>query len=180
MNALPELLDPFHSPFDSLLANDTIERLFLRTLDPEDTVALDRSQRRFEAAVELVWPVLAERVLLARKLDPGGRMGLEPLAEPGVLAPGFGQNAQEPTVAACDVFPVLLGAQLGVGHVEEISSAGHPAERVPGANVRLVAAGVAIVNARPDRYAFIRRRRQDLQQLLQIGAVILVEAVGDQ
>src|ERR1700723_1220169 len=105
MNALPELLDPFHSPFDSLLANDTIERLFLRTLDPEDTVALDRSQRRFEAAVELVWPVLAERVLLARKLDPGGRMGLEPLAEPGVLAPGFGQNAQEPTVAACDVFP---------------------------------------------------------------------------
>jgi len=107
-------------------------------------------------------------------------MGLEPLAEPGVLAPGFGQNGQEPTVAACDVLPVLLGAQLGVGHLEEISSAGHPAERVPGANVRLVVAGVAIVNARPDRYASIRRRRQDSQQLLQIGAVIFVEAVGDQ
>jgi hypothetical protein len=87
MNALPELLDPFHSPFDSLLAKDTIQRLFLRTPDPEDAVALDRSQRRFEAAVDLVWPVLAARVLLARKLDPSGRIGLEPLAEPSVLAP---------------------------------------------------------------------------------------------
>src|ERR1700677_3306420 len=138
MNALPELLDPLHSPFDSLLAKDTIQRLFLRTPDPEDAVALDRSQRRFEAAVDPVWPVLAARVLLAQKLDPSGRIGLEPLAEPSVLAPGFGQNGQEPTVAACDVLHVLLGAQLGVGHGGEISSAGHPAERVPGANVRLV------------------------------------------
>ena len=36
------------------------------------------------------------------------------LAEPSVLAPGFGQNGQEPTVAACDVLHVLLRAQLGV------------------------------------------------------------------
>src|ERR1700677_60684 len=180
MNALPELLDPLHSPFDSLLAKDTIQSLFLRTPDPEDAVALDRSQRRFAAAVDLVWAVLAARVLLARKLDPGSRMGLEPFAEPGVLAPGFGQNGQEPTVAACDVLHVLRGAQLGVGHVEEISPARHPAERVPGANVRLVVAGVAIINAAPDRYGSIRRRSQNPQQLLEIGTVILVEAVSDQ
>ena len=74
----------------------------------------------------------------------------------------------------------LTATAHGVGHVEEISSAGHPAERVPGTNVRLVVAGVAIVNAAPDRYGSIRRRSQDPQQLLEIGAVILVEAIGDQ
>src|SRR5207302_93333 len=80
---------------------------------------------------------------------------------------------------AVDVGHVLDGGQLAVGDVEEVLSAGELAEEVPGLAVRAVVGGVAALDPEVHGDGAVAGDREDIEQLLEVGAVVLVVAVGD-
>ena len=100
-------------------------------------------------------------------------------AEGGVLAAGAGQDAEEPAAVPMDVGHVLGGGQLAVGDVEEVAPAGQLAEEVPGVAVRAVVGGVAALDAELHRHGAVAGDREDVEQLLEVGAMVLVVAPGD-
>ena len=101
------------------------------------------------------------------------------LAEGRVLAAGLRQHGDEPPAALVQVGHVLGGGQLAVGHVEEVAAAGQFAKQLPGLLVRLVVDRVAAFGAEVDRHAAIVAEREDVEQLLQVRAMVLVVAPGD-
>ena len=100
-------------------------------------------------------------------------------AEGGVLAPGAGQHAEEPAAVLVEVGHVLGGGQLAVGDVEEVAPAGQLAEQLPGGAVRAVVGGVAALDPELHRHGAVAGDREDVEQLLQVGAVVLVVPPGD-
>ena len=100
-------------------------------------------------------------------------------AEGGVLAAGAGQDGEEPAAVLMDVGHVLGGGELAVGDVEEVAAAGQLAEQVPGVAVRAVVGGVAALDPELHRHGTVACDGEDVEQLLEVGAVVLVVAVGD-
>jgi hypothetical protein len=75
---------------------------------------------------------------------------------------------------AVDVAHLLARAQLAVGDVEKVGAADDRPQLLPGGDVRGVIVGVAVGQAVRDRDRPVGRDGQDPQQLLEIGAVVLV------
>ena len=96
-----------------------------------------------------------------------------------VFAAGPRQHGDEPALALVQVGHVLAGGQLAVGHVEEVAPAGQLAEQVPGVAVRLVVHHVAACGPEVQRHAAVGGDREDEQELLQVGTMVLVVAEGD-
>ena len=78
-----------------------------------------------------------------------------------------------------DVGHVLGGGQLAVGDVEEVAPAGQLAEQVPGVAVGAVVGGVAALDPELHRHGAVAGDGEDVEQLLEVGAVVLVVAPGD-
>ena len=110
---------------------------------------------------------------------PGDLPLLKPLAEGGVFAAGPRQHADEPPALVGDVREVVGAGQLAVGDVKEVLPSGQLAKHFPGLAVRLVVGGVAAGDAEVDGHATVLGHRENVQQLLQVGAVVLVMAEGD-
>ena len=70
-------------------------------------------------------------------------------------------------------------AQLGVGDVEEVDPPEQAHQFVPGGDVGEVVGGVAVAAAVGDRDRPVRGHGEDEQQLLEVGAEVLVVAVAD-
>lgn len=68
-------------------------------------------------------------------------------------------------------------AELGVGDIDKAWTSDEGSKRVPGRNVRRVVTRIAVGTAIGDRHRPVGTDRQDEQQLLEIGAVILVVPV---
>lgn len=110
---------------------------------------------------------------------PGGLAALEPLAQGGVLAPRPRDHGDQAPAAPGDVVHRLGVAELGVRDVEEVGPAGELDESVPGL---LVGPRVALVSRLGAEHAgdgAVARRREDDEELLEVGAVVLREAEGD-
>jgi hypothetical protein len=73
---------------------------------------------------------------------------------------------------------VFRGRQLAVGHVEEVAALRQGAEQIPGGAVGLVVGDVAALGLEIDRNSTIFGDREDEQELLEIGAVVLVVPPG--
>jgi hypothetical protein len=106
-------------------------------------------------------------------------VGLDPFAKFGVFQPGARHHRDEAAAGAVDIVHVVAAAQLRVGDVEEIGSAGHVAQRVPSLDVGLRVIGVAVGAAKLHRHTAIVGERQDEDELFQIGPMILRETIGD-
>ena len=78
-----------------------------------------------------------------------------------------------------DVGHVLGGGELAVGDVEEVAAAGQLAEELPGVDMGAVVGGVAALDAEVHRHGAVARDGEDVEELLEVGAVVLVVAVGD-
>ena len=78
-----------------------------------------------------------------------------------------------------EVGHVLGGGQLAVGDVEEVAAAGQLAEQLPGRPVRAVVGGVAALDPELHRHGAVAGDREDVEQLLEVGAVVLVVPPGD-
>ena len=73
---------------------------------------------------------------------------------------------------------VLGRGQLAVGDVEEVATASQLAQQVPGALVRAVVGGVAAFNAELHRDGAVAGDREDVEELLEVGTMVLVVAPG--
>jgi hypothetical protein len=111
--------------------------------------------------------------------QPIGLMVLEPLAEELVLLAAAREHGQEAAIMAVDVVHVLAGAELAVGHVEEVGPTDQGAQGVPGLAVGLAVLGVAVGDAAEDGNGLVGAHGQDPEQLLEVVAVVLVVAVRD-
>jgi hypothetical protein len=87
-----------------------------------------------------------------------------------------GENGDGLAVMLNDMAQLFAGAELAVGHVEEIRPAMDLTERVPGFNMGGVIIAVALVNVMMDRHRAVIGHTQRVNQLLQIGPMILAVA----
>ena len=97
-------------------------------------------------------------------------------AEGGVLTAGSRQYAEEPATALMQIGHVLGSSQLAVGDVEEVATPGQLAEQLPRPLVGTVVGGVAALDAELHRDGAIAGHGEDIEQLLEVRAVVLVVA----
>src|SRR3974377_1804305 len=71
------------------------------------------------------------------------------------------------------------GASLQSATYEEVAAAGELAEQLPGALMGAVVGGVAALDAELHGHGAVAGDGEDVEQLLEVGAVVLVVAVGD-
>ncbi len=112
-----------------------------------------------------------------QRLGPVGLVGVRPVAQEAVLAAAAWKDGHEPSAVGVDVGHLLARAQLAVGDIEEVRATDDRAQLVPGGDVRLVIARVAVAQAVRDRDRLVGADGQDPRQLLEIGTVVLVVAV---
>src|SRR5439155_25315003 len=145
-------------------------------LVPGKAVALGGGRFRLVGpiAVDELAPVIE---LVVDRL-PAGQAVAEGRAEGRVLAPGAWQDGEEPAAVLMDVGHVLGGGQLAVGDVEEVAAAGQLTEDLPGADMGAVVGGVAALDAEVHRHGAVARDGEDVEQLLEVGAMVLVVAVS--
>src|SRR5262249_22870913 len=110
---------------------------------------------------------------------PLGRIGLDPPAKLFVLRATVWQYGDEAPAGAIDMVHVLARAQLGVPNVEEVGATRDGAERIPGLDVVAGIAGVTVAATKGDGDPAVVCRREDKEELLEIGAVVLGDAIGD-
>src|SRR5262245_66095109 len=108
---------------------------------------------------------------------PLGRIGLDPPAKLSVLRASARQYGDEAPAGAIDMVHVLARAQLGIRDVEEVRPTSNGAQCVPGLDVGAGIAGIAVAAAKRDRDPPIVCRREDEEELLEIGAVVLGEVL---
>src|SRR5690242_17305309 len=78
-----------------------------------------------------------------------------------------------------NVVHVFPSTQLGVRYVQKVGSSHQFTQDTPCADVRLVVGRVPVLDAAPDWNGPLRRGRQQVEQLLQVGPVVLVVAMGN-
>jgi len=178
--SLFEVPDALLCSLDSLRAALLVEPSLHRAAIPDDSVTITGQLLGLVRFVDLVWPVLATRVLGPPDLDPRHTMFLTALPERVVLEPRSLQNGDEGTALPCDVSHVLPCAELRVCDVEKARRASDLSHRVPGLDVRLVVVRVAVVGLVVHRHGAIRTDGEGVDELLEIGTVILVVSEGDQ
>ena len=153
--------------------------LLLRAAIPEQAVALAAAPRALHPVVDHVGAVTPAWVGFATHLAPPQGVGLQVVAEPPVLRTGARHHGEETPPVAGDVTHVLAGAELAVGHVQDVGVADDLPQERPRVRVDLVVGGVAVVGLAMDRDGAVGRDGDAVEQLLQVGAVVLVVAEGD-
>jgi hypothetical protein len=144
---------------------------------PDQPVALGALTRRLadRKLVEKVSLVIASVV----DVPPSDLSQHHSGAEGGIFTSGAGKHAEEPAAMLVDVGHVLGSGQLAIRDVEEVVSPGQLAEQVPGGDMGPVVGGVATLNPEVHRHGTVAADGEDVEQLLEVGAVILVVAPGD-
>jgi len=106
-------------------------------------------------------------------------VGLEPPAEFRVLEPRPGQHRHEAPAVPVEMIHLLARAELGVRDVEEVRPPGHRAQRLPRLPMGLDVGRVAVGAAELHGDAAVGAHRENEQQLLEVGAMVLGVAIGD-
>jgi hypothetical protein len=70
-----------------------------------------------------------------------------------------------------------MGADLAVGHIEEIGLAGNPAQGIPGLNVHGIIGAIAGIGFIVNRDRPISADREVVDNLLEIGAMVFAVAL---
>lgn len=105
-------------------------------------------------------------------------MGLDPLAKACILLAAAWHHGDETPARGIDVTHVLVGAQLGIGDIQEVGAAGHRPQCLPHLDVGDRVAGIAVGTAKRSRNT-LGGDGEDEQQLAQIRAVVLGKAKGN-
>ncbi len=165
-------------PFDAGGPAGGVAGFFGGGVDPDDPIALGGAQRRLEDRQHIGrLAAAAGRHLVG--LDAVRTVAADPVPEPGVFSAGAGQHGDEAPAGGVDVVHGGPGAQLGVGHVEEIFAADQRAQVVPGVDVGDVVGDIARYHPMGDGHRAVGADGEDPHQLAQIGPVVLVVTEGD-
>ena len=145
--------------------------------DTRPGVPLDAGRLRLvdrEAVDQLAFVIVL--VVIARQMDPPLRTAARKAASSPRVR---GKTLRNRPPLPMDVGHVLGGGQLAVGHVKEVAAAGQLAEQVPGVEMRAIVGGVAALDAELHRHAAVAGDGEDVEQLLEVGAMVLVVSPGD-
>jgi len=107
------------------------------------------------------------------------RLLQQPLAELLILLARARQHGDETALLASDVVHVLGTGQLTVGNIEKVGTSHQLAEHVPGLLMRGVVGGVAAGRSKIDGNSTIFGHRENIKQLLQIGAMVFTVTERD-
>jgi len=136
-------------------------------------------ERQFGLVNEEPVDDLAMLVHLVVEVLPGGLASAELGAKGRIFAACPGQHTDEPAAVLVHVGHVLGGSQLAIGHVEEVAPAGQLTEEVPRLAMSTIVGGIPTLDAEVHGDRTITCHREDVEQLLQVGAMVLVVAPGD-
>jgi hypothetical protein len=100
-------------------------------------------------------------------------------AEPAVFASRPREHGDEPPLMRGEIREAFARAQFAVGDVEKVRPPDDLPKRVPGVHMRGHVTGLAVQRPIVHRHRPVGRDREDEEQLLQIGAMVLVVPVGD-
>ncbi len=106
-------------------------------------------------------------------------MAPEPVPELGVFLAGAGQHGHESAAVAGDVVHGGPVGELAVGHIQEVGPPDQGPKLVPGGDVGDIVGGVAVLDPERDGHGPVSGDGENAQQLLEVGAVVLVVSVGD-
>ncbi|OIQ75302.1 hypothetical protein GALL_430300 [mine drainage metagenome] len=112
-------------------------------------------------------------------LLPGQIVVLDVASEPGVLLPVAGENRDETPFAAGDVVQIGPVAELAIRHIQEVGAPRQLAEGLPCLDVGGVVVRVPIAQSVVHWHRPVGTDREDPEQLLEVGAMVLVVAMGD-
>ena len=174
---LPQRRQLLQGPLDPPAAGHGVLFGLAQAVIPDQPIAFGGRGRLVAGGVAVEH--LAFLVGLLPQRPPGDLALGHQCAEGGVFAAGPRQHGDEAALALVEVGHVLAGGQLAVGHVEEVAAAGQLAEQIPGVAMGLVVGHVAAFGAEVQRHAAVGGDREDEQQLLQVGTMVLVVAEGD-
>jgi hypothetical protein len=166
-------------PLQTLLPALPVVLLLLRAALPDQAVALDAALRALHSVVDHVRPILPAWVGLALDLVPLPGVGLQVVAEPAVLRARAWHHGQETPLPGSAVSQVLARAQFAISHMQEVAVADDLPQKGPGVLVDLIVGGVAVIDLTMDRDGAVGRDGDAVEQLLPVGAVVLVVAEGD-
>ena len=162
-------------PFDPSVTGQRVKLGLAGAVIPDDPVALGAGRLGFvDRNRSITFPSSSTLSWMA----PAGLALAYQCTECRVFAPCTGQDSEKPAAVLMDVGHVLGGGELAVGDIEEVAAAGQLAEHFPGPDG----------SGRRWRYrsrrgsAPARHHRadgEDIKQLLQVGAMVLVVTVGD-
>jgi hypothetical protein len=91
---------------------------------------------------------------------------LNPLSELRIFHARARQDRDKAPLVFINVLQVVLAAELGIGHIEEVAFSRDLAQGVPGLDVTQRVRGVAVFPAELYRYAAVGGGRQQEDQLL--------------
>ena len=95
-----------------------------------------------------------------------------------VFLPSPGHHADKETMPYRNLLKILLGSQFAVSHIDEIRSPQKFLQCFVICRMEAVIGLISIVNPVRDRHRTIRRDVEPQDELLQIGAMVFVDAVG--
>jgi hypothetical protein len=99
--------------------------------------------------------------------------------EAAVLGSSPGEHGEKPALALMDMGHVLRGGQFTVRYIEEVPTPGQATKQVPGGAMGLVVRHVAAGDLEIQRNRPIPGHREDVEQLLEVGPMVLIIAPRD-
>src|SRR5208282_347727 len=103
----------------------------------------------------------------------------ERVAKVAVLGSSPGEHREEPALVLMDVGHVLGAGQFAVNHIEEVWSSDQATEEVPGGDMGFVVHHIAAGDLEIERNRAVPGHREDEEQLLEVGPMVLVVTPGD-
>jgi len=112
-------------------------------------------------------------------LGPARLVVADPVTELAVFLAGAGQHGDKAAAVAGDVVHGRPVGELAVRDIEEVGAPDQGPELIPGRDVGAVIVGVCVLGPQGDRDSPVGGDGRHAEQLFQVGAVVLVVAMGD-
>ncbi len=107
---------------------------------------------------------------------------MPPPANPERDKAGFprgGKHCHKLAAMAVNVFQIVRTRELTVRDIQKVRSTDELPQDVPSLAVRLIIDGVSAMRRKVNRHAAVFRDRQGVEQLFEVGPVILTMSIGD-
>ena len=152
----------------------------LSATDPVQTVSVRGFIITFGHVVAVRFRVRFAIVFAGQDVLPLDPLAYDLFSESLVLTPSPGHHADKQTVPGRNLVKVLFGSQFAVRHIDEIDSLQELLQRFVICGMQTVVGLISGVDPVGNRHRSICRHRQPQYELLQIGAMVFVFAVGQQ
>ena len=161
----------------AVVSGHLVKLRFSAAVEPNQAVPLSGGCRMACDGVNILDEALV--VFFLPDPCPCDRLLRDQLPEVLALISALWQHGDEPAAFAGDIAHVLPCGQLRVGDVEKVNGALQLSQQVPGLAMRLVVGEVPVAGEEVHRYGAVSRHGEVVEELFEIGPVVLVVAPSD-